>query len=218
MLWIFLLFPLAAPIAWGQSTKPPETNAWAKAEAAITDHLKRIDPNMRHAEFKSHLLRQYLPGVRLFVRYDRHLSGETRLFVLNQRGEITPLPNEEWRGDADGKYFQVASVAAFVRSQKIPVTSAEKAVEVAKLFEEIQGAAHYVAFLWINTKEFSAFDKAFIESQFGPPTHWKYSAAPRTNGWTVQVEYVGPPASIQKPPTYHIDVDEQQRFRDLRRY
>jgi hypothetical protein len=207
-----------APIAQGQSTKPPETNAWAKAEAAMNDHLKRIDSNMRHAEFKSQLLRQYLPDVRIFVRYDRHLSGETRIFVLNQRGEITPLPNEEWRGDADGKYFQVASVAEFVRSRKIPVKSAAQAVEVAKLFEDIQGAANYVAFLWINTKEFSAFDKAFIEGQFGPRIHWKYTGAPRTNGWTVQVEYVGPPASIRKPPMYHIDVDEEQRFRDLRSY
>jgi len=183
----------------------------------MNDHLKRLDPNMRHAEYKSHLLRRYLPERRIFVRYDRHYADEVRIFVLNQRGEITPLPHEEWRGNAVGKEMQVASVAAFIRSCRIAVTNAASAVEVAQLFEEIQGAAHYVAFLWINTKEFQAFDRAFLESQYGPRRHWQYTGTPATNGWQVKVEYVGPPASIMQPPTYRIEVDGQQRFQDLRR-
>ena len=184
----------------------------------MADHVKRIDPNMRSAEFKSNLLRKYLPDLRLFVRFDRHLSGETRLFFVNQRGEITPLPEEEWRGNVVESCFRVPHIVEFIRLRKIKVQSAEDALEVAKLFEEIQGAANYVAFLQINTRNFTVFDKAFIEGQFGPMTQWKYSAAIRKSGWSVKVEYVGPPASIQAPPTYEIDLDDQQIFHDLRRY
>jgi hypothetical protein len=109
-------------------------------------------------------------------------------------------------------------VAGFIRLRKIKVQSAEEAVDVAKLFEEVQGAANYVSFLMINTNDFKAFDKAFIEQQFGPRTDWKYSAEKRKDGWTVKVEYVGPPASIQMPPTYEMDLDEHQLFQDLRRF
>ena len=209
---------IASLSAKGQSASKEGTNDWARAEAAIAEHLKRIDPNMHSGEFKSHLLRKHLPDVRLFVRFDRHMSGETRLFFVNKSGKVTPLPEEEWRGNVDEQCFRVARVVEFLKQRKMPVQSADEALEFAKLFEEIQGAANYVAFLKINTKDFTVFDKAFIEGQFGPRTHWKYSSSARTNGWTVKVEYVGPPASIMQPPTYEIDVDEQKLFRDLRRY
>jgi hypothetical protein len=173
---------------------------------------------MRSAEFKSNLLRKYLPDSRLFVRFDRHLSGETRLFFVNQLAVITPLPEEEWRGNAAESCFRVQHIADFMRQRNIRVQSAESAVEAAKLFEEIQGAAVYVSFLRINTKDFTVFDTAFIEAQFGPRSNWQYTAAPREGGWTVKVEYVGPPASIQQPPTYEIDLNAQKMFQDLRRY
>jgi hypothetical protein len=202
----------------GQPNPKEAANPWAQAESAIADHLKRIDPNMRSGEFASNLLRKYLPDLRLLVRFDRHYSNETRLFLVNQRGEITELPEEEWRGEPADKCFRVRHIAEFLKQRTIKVQTAEDAVEVAKLFEEIQGAANYVAFLKINTKDFTVFDKAFIEGQFGPRSDWKYSATPRTSGWTVKVEYVGPPASIQQPPTYEIDLNEQRMFQDLRRY
>lgn len=184
----------------------------------MSAHLKQIDPNMRSAIFASALLRKYLPDFRIYVRFDRHMQGETRIFLVNRRGEITPLPNEEWRGKDTEKFYRSVQVAEFVRKQKIKVQGAGEAVEVAKLFEEVQGAANYVAFLNINTKDFKVFDKAFIESQYGPMTNWKYSAEKRKEGWSVKVEYVGPPTSIRQPPVYEIDLDEQQMFHDLRRF
>jgi hypothetical protein len=196
----------------------PAANAWAQAESAIADHLKRVDPNMRSGEFASNLLRKYLPDYRLFVRFDRHYSNETRLFFVNRRGEITELPEEEWRGNPKEECFRVQRIADFLKQREMKVETADQAIEFAKLFEEIQGGANYAAFLKINTKDFTVFDKAFIEGQFGPRTDWKYTATPRVGGWKVQVEYVGPPASIQQPPTYELDVNEQQVFQDLRRY
>jgi hypothetical protein len=213
-----LLFATSPPQAAGQSTTKEATNEWAKADTAMANHLRQIDPNMRSAEFASFLLRKYLPDFKVHVRFDRHLSGETRIFLVNRLGEITPLPNEEWRKNDAEKFARSRQVAEFFRRQKIKVASAEDAVEVAKLFEELQGAAFYVAFLNINTKDFRVFDKEFIESQFGPRINWKYSAEKRKEGWSVKEEYVGPPASIMNPPVYEIDLDEQQMFQDLRRF
>ena len=213
-----LLFTISPPQTPGQSTTKEATNEWAKADTAITNHLKQIDPNMRSAVFASALLRKYLPDFKVHVRFDRHLAGETRIFLVNRRGEITPLPNEEWRKNDAEKFSRSSQVAEFLRRQKIRVESAEEAVEAAKLFEEVQGAAFYVAFLNINTRDFTVFDKAFIESQFGPRINWKYSAEKRKKGWLVKEEYVGPPASVMNPPVYEIDLDEQQMFQDLRRF
>ena len=202
----------------GQPSVSAEKNTWVRAETAIAEHLKRVDPGMRSGEFASHLLRKYLPDWRLFVRFDRHYSNETRLFFVNKSGEVTGLPDELWTGNPTQQCFRVASVVDFLKQRKIKVRDAETAVEFAELFEEIQGGANYASFLRINTKDFTVFDKAFIESQFGPRTHWKYTATPRANGWKVTVEYVGPPASIQQPPTYEVDVNEDGVFEDLRRY
>src|SRR4051812_30482033 len=147
-----LLCTIAPPRAAGQSAPKEATNEWAKADAAMGVHLKQIDPNMRSAIFASTLLRKYLPDFKVYVRFDRYLSGETRIFVVNRRGEITPLPNEEWRKNDAEKFARSSQVAEFLGRQKIKVKSAEDAVEAAKLFEEVQGAADYVAFLNINTK------------------------------------------------------------------
>ena len=212
------LFTISPPQAAGQSTAKQETNEWTKADTVMAGHLKQIDPNMRSAIFASALLRKYLPDFRVYVRFDRHLSGETRIFLVNRRGEITPLPNEEWRKNDAEKFARSSQVAEFLKRQKIKVESAEDAVEAARLFEEVQGAADYVAFLNINTKDFKVFDKAFIETQFGPRTDWKYSAGKSKEGWTVTVEYIGPPASIMRPPVYEISLDEKQMFHDLRRF
>jgi hypothetical protein len=209
---------MSPPQATAQSTESQATNDWTKADAVMAAHLKQIDPNMRSAQFASALLRRYLPDFRVYVRFDRHMSGETRIFLVNRSGQITPLPNEEWTQKDGEKFARSPQVAEFIRQRKLKVQRAEEAVEVAKLFEEVQGAANYVAFLNINTKDFKVFDKAFIESQFGPRTDWKYSAKKSKEGWSVKVEYVGPPASIRQPPVYEIDLDGQQTFRDLRRY
>jgi hypothetical protein len=211
----FVVVPLGTS---GQPTPRDATNPWAQAESAIADHLKRVDPNMQSGEFASNLLRKYLPDFRLFVRFDRHYSNETRLFFVNRNGEITELPEEEWRGDPAEECFRVKRIVDFLKQRTLKVQSAEEAVAVSKLFEEIQGAANYAAFLKINTKDFTVFDKAFIEGQFGPRTDWKYTATPRAGGWKVKVEYVGPPASIQQPPTYELDLNEQGAFQDFRRY
>ena len=52
---------------------------------------------------------------------------------------------------------------------------------------------------------------------YGSKADWKYAAEKKGGGWEVKVQYVGPPASIQKPPVYEMVLDEEQRFVDLRR-
>ena len=214
---VSLLFSASSLPAAGQSTAKQETNEWTKAETAIAEHLKKIDPNMRSAIFSSNLLRKYLPDFRVYVRVDSPRFSQPTIFLVNRGGEITPLPSELWRGEDGEKFLRSPEVAEFIRQRKIKVQSAEEAVDFVKLFEEVQGAASYVASLNINTKDFKVFDKAFIESYYGP-TNWKYSAKKSNEGWSVGKHYAGPPeASIEMPPVYEIVLDGQKTFLDLRR-
>jgi hypothetical protein len=213
--WLSLC--VASPVT-GQSPAREKGKDWTRAEAAVADHLRRVDPAMKSAEFASHLLRRWLPDLRVFVRFDRHLGGETRIFLVDRTAKITELANEEWRKLDTEDFARATPVMDFLKSRKLAVEKAEDAVEVAQLFEEVQGAANYGSFLHINTKSFTVFDKAFIEQQFGPRTNWKYTAEKREGGWRIKVEYVGPPASIQQPPTYEMDLDGERIFQDLRRY
>jgi hypothetical protein len=172
-------------------------------------HLKGIDPKMRHAEFQSERLSKYLPEFRVFVGFERNTIGQSSLFIVNQAAEITDLDDDDWRG-----------IAEFLRARKIQVKRQEEASEFVRLFVELQKAQNYVALLHINTKNFTVFDKRFIEFYYGPraDSDWKYSSEKREGGWKVTVTYVGDPsASIIMPPNYEIDIDEDGNFRDLRR-
>lgn len=183
---------------------------WAKAEAKMEAHLKGIDPKMRYAEFKSERLSKYLPEFRVFVGFERNTIGQSSLFIVNKDGEITDLDDNDWGG-----------IAEFLRARKIQVTTQEDASEFARFFAELQKAKSYVALLHINTKNFTVFDKRFIEYYYGPraDSDWKYTSEKREGGWKVKVEWVGDLAtSIILPPTYEMDIDEQGNFRDLRKH
>src|SRR6185369_10971932 len=84
----------------------------------------------------------------------------------------------------------------------------------------IAGAADYVGFLKINSKDFTRFDKQFLahhaDSSSDSPDY-KYTAVPVGTGWSVIVDYVGPPASIPAPPLYEIELNKNKEFVDLKR-
>ena len=220
-------FCLLCLIALGQHTQEKkDVDPWAEAEASFAEHvaplLRRLqdrfnDPRIQYAEFKSELLKKYLPDYRIYANDGMsHLIGTTRVFILDRKRNIVDLGDTTWTGDNAVQAFRVQCITDFVKAQGVKIENADGAVEVAKLIEEIQSASHYVSFLRINTKNYTVFDKRFITWHYGPRTDWAYSATKRDGGWTVKVEYVGPPASIMAPPTYEIDVNKQQVFSDIR--
>jgi hypothetical protein len=71
--------------------------------------------------------------------------------------------------------------------------------------------------LRLNTKDYTVFDERFLKWLYASGDNWKYTGAKKGDGWEVKVEYVGPPAMVQQPPTYELVVDEENRFVDLRR-
>ena len=197
--------------------EPDGRDEWAKADTAVATLMKEADAAARSAVFASALLRKYLPGYRVYVRMADSYGKETRIFLATRDGAVTPLPDAQWRKRDDEPFWRSPVISEFLRKRQIKVRNGEEAVELARLFEELEAAANYVAFLKINTKDFTVFDSQFIEQQFGPRVHWQYTPEPRGGeGWTVTVKYVGPPASIRQPPVYEIDLDEQQTFQDLR--
>jgi len=214
-----------------ESPRPADTQAkpaeaedeWSKADRMIAEHFEKTATKSRSAVYSSHLLEKYLPDFKVHVLYDVPNGPETSIFMVHRTGEITPLPGANWTGEATEPTpdtFNVGvmrspNIAKFLANRKIPVKNAEDAVEVAKLFMEIQRAANYVASLNINTKDFKSFNREFMEGSYGPE-RWAYSAKKSNNGWSVDVAHTGPMnVSIMAPPTYEMILDEQQLFKEL---
>ncbi|MGA2854754.1 MAG: hypothetical protein ABSE90_11580 [Verrucomicrobiota bacterium] len=212
------LIALAAMLSLCTAHAQNETNVQTKAEASFREYFKAIDPGLHYAEVKGGLFQKHLPGLRLFVRTDSHIMGQSRIFVVNPAGMVTDLGEDVWVGDNDAQCFRVRRITEFVKSRKIKLQNADGAIETAKLVEEIQGAPGYIEFLRTNTKNYTSFDRGFMEEFYGASTNWNYTATPNGPGWIVKVKYVGPPASVQAPPIYEIDVDDQNHFSDLRRH
>lgn len=222
-LTLLAILPLTV-IAASPQGEGPATDEWHQAEATFLAYITPLinksrkdldDPNLQWAEFKSDLLRKYCPNLRLFVR-DRAYAGSPKIWILSRDGKILDLGEGTWRGDNTIEQFRVKEVTDFVRARKIRIENAEDAIEVAKLVEEIQGAPSYVGFLRINTEDYSVFDKAFLTHHYGPQSNWKYTAQQSNEGWTVKVQYVGPPSMVRAPPTYEIYVDGKKNFEDIR--
>ena len=61
------------------------------------------------------------------------------------------------------------------------------------------------------------FDEGFLKWMYGSDGDWKYTASKKDAGWQVAKQYIGPPASVQQPPTYELKLDEDKCFVDLER-
>jgi hypothetical protein len=197
---------------WTEALKKFKTFGDEQVKAA---EARNKQPLIRMVEFKSELVSEAFPEHRFFVLDAAH-DGSSLLFALHQSGKISDLGDCTWRGDIPSKSFQVAPVLDFIRTAKIKVIDEKSALRAARIVEEIQGAPTYVGFLRINTKDFTVFDRRFIERHYGPSKDWEYHAEKRPGGWLVERKYVGPPAMIQRPPVYEIDVSEKQELLDAR--
>jgi hypothetical protein len=206
--------------------EPTEDKDWAEArrkfEEFITPIVERArvqlkDPKIGWAEVRKDLVRKYLPDVRLYVR-DGAFSGDTMIWVLTKDGQIADLGDGTWRGVGGDQYWAVEKVSEYLNGRKIKVENAQQAVEVAKLVEQIASSPGYVGMLRLNTKDYTVFDERFLKWMYAPRDQdWKYTAKPAGNGWEVKVEYAGPRAMVQQPPTYDMVLDEGKCFVDLRR-
>jgi hypothetical protein len=198
----------------------PDTR-WSEAEKAIAAHLApRVQAGRdRHgvdavqsAEYRSGLLEKRLPDYRFFVITGPY-DGSSKIFAVSQLGKVVDLADGIWSGNDSG--FRLRAIPEFLKAQKLPVRNAEEAVEMARLLEEVQGAASYIGFLQLNTRDFKVFDARFISRHYGPQTDWKFTATAADGGWLVKKEYVGEPAMVRAPPTYRISVDEKRQFADV---
>jgi hypothetical protein len=167
---------------------------------------------VQSAEYRSALIEKRLPEYRFFVITGPY-DGSSKIFAVNQSGKVMDLADGTWSGNDTGA--RLRAIPEFLKAQKLPVRSADEAVEMARLLEEVQGAASYIGFLQLNTRDFKVFDAGFISQHYGPQMNWKFTATAQDKGWLVKKEYIGPPAMVPAPPTYRIAVDEKQHFADV---
>jgi hypothetical protein len=203
-----------------------EAKEWADAERKFVEFVSPLlkeararlnDPHIQWAQVKNDLLRKYLPDVRLYIR-DGAYTGETKIWIVAKDGRIEDLGDGTWTGVGGNQWWAVEKVSAFVKGRKIKVENPAQAVEVTKLVEGIASSPSFVGMLRLNTKDYTVFDERFLRWLYAPRDDWKYTATEKDAGnWEVKVQYVGPPASIQQPPTYDLVLDQQKQFTDLRR-
>jgi hypothetical protein len=215
----------ACGAARGDEAKDAAAEEWAEAERTFVRFVTPIleearerlkDPRIQWAQVTNDLFRKYLPDARVYVR-DGAYSGDTKIWVVTRAGKITDLGEGVWTGADGNDWAGVEKVSAYLKGRNIKVQTAEEAVEVARLVEALQGSPSFVGMLRLNTKDYTVFDERFLTWMYGSKDDWKYAAAKKGGGWEVKVEYVGPPAAVQKPPVYEMVLDEEKRFVDLRR-
>jgi len=228
--WLLVLILCASSSTAAPPGAPvdPDEKQWAAAHAKFVEFITPIlteararlnDPKIQWAMVRNDLLRKHLPDVRLYIR-DGAYSGETKIWIVSRDGKIHDLGDGTWVGVGGNQWSAVEKVAAYVRGRKIKVQTPEQAVEVAKLVESLAQSPSFVGMLRLNTRDYTVFDENFLKWMYGGSKdhHWKYTAtAKESGGFQVKVEYVGPPASIQQPPTYDVLLDDQNHFTDLRR-
>jgi hypothetical protein len=202
------------------SQAAPNTS-WEEAEKSIAAHLapRLKEARARHgeaavnsAEYRSALIEKRLPDYRFFVLTGPY-DGSSKIFAVGRDGKVLDLADGTWSGNDTG--YRLRAIPEFLKAQKLVVRNAEEAVEMARLLEEVQGAALYIGFLQLNTRDFKVFDSRFISRHYGPQTDWKFTATPADGGWLVKKEYIGEPAMVPAPPAYRITVDEKKQFADV---
>jgi len=208
---------LVASGAMFADESPNDVEAWKKAEQKFKEYYQTVDPDLHYGIFKSRRLEKFLPDWRVYVHISEIINESPNLFLVNRDGTVRNLGNSQLVEDLPTRSFQVKPIAQFVKSQAIKVTSENDAVEVAKLFEELQNASNYIGFLKINTRDFTVFDKEFMEGSYGPRKDYRYTPHAVGNGWIVVVEYIGRPAAVQEPPIYRIELDDNDRFQNIMR-
>ena len=228
--WLLVLILCASPSTAGaQPGAPvdPDEKEWAAAHAKFVEFVTPIlteararlnDPKIQWALVRNNLLRKHLPDVRLYIR-DGAYSGETKIWIVTRDAQIHDLGDGTWTGVGGNQWHAVEKVSTYVRGRKIKVQTPEQAVEITKLVESIAQSPSFVGMLRLNTRNYTVFDESFLRWMYGSnKDHWKYTATPKEAGsFQVKVEYVGPPTSIQQPPTYDLLLDDQNHFTDLRR-
>ncbi len=210
-------------------TTDEKSQSWEEAEKAfiqfITPDIERLreklkNPHIDYAEIRDELITKYLPDYKFYV-INSTLGSSSRIFLLEQSGKIHSFGFGDWISiDEEGRRFRSAEITEFLKERKIKIENKESAIEIAKLIEEMLNAPNFIYSLRRQTKNFRVFDRQFLAKAFSKNSNWmyfnnsnwKYTAEKISNGWKVSVEYVGPPACIQEPPIYEIEVDKDNLF------
>lgn len=209
-----------------------KNDIWEKAESKfiqrITPQLERLrkqlnNPHLGVMQIRDPLLTKYLPAFRLYV-IDSNLSGSSRIYCVHRNGKVFNLGSGSWTSsNSKGITFSLPHITDFLRSQKIQVKNSRNAIEFVKMIESMVHAPDFVSQLRREMKNFTVLDKNRLRDMFSETSiwtftaekNWKYRADKSKKGWFVQIEYIGPPASIAARPKYNLEVQDDSSLADI---
>jgi len=205
---------------------------WEMAEEEfiqyITPHLERLrkklnSPHIDYMHIKDKLLKKYLPEFRLYV-IDSTLASSSRIFFVHQTGKIYDMGHGNWRStDEKLNNFYLPKISDFIISQKLCVENSADVVDLVKMIELICYSPGFVWFLKRETNNFKILDIERLNTMFSKwsihsftsDNNWKYIPEKTNEGWSVDIQYVGSPASIAGRPKYHINVDSKNYLSNI---
>ena len=228
---ILLFCCLTLPCSYGY-TDETKADIWDKAEGKFIRHispqLERLrrrlnNPHLNVMQIRDPLLKKYLPGFRLYV-IDSNLAQSSRVFFVHQKGRVFDLGYGSWIStDSKGTQFALPKIADFLRLQKIQLRSSREATELVKMIELMLNAPDFVGQLRRKTKNFTVLDKNQLRDMFSETSiwtytaekNWKYLSEKSKKGWVVQIDYIGPPASVMARPKYSMEVQSDGRLTNI---
>lgn len=156
-------------------------------------------PSFGDVEVTNSRIEKFLPGYQVTLRLS-NVVGVGGTIIRNLASGETTFLNQFWVSNEFRRSAQNARLSAFLANLDIRVPDKETAIEVAQLVEDlgIHFGANFISGTGNQPKILLGRD----------PSEWKYTADWSGCSWFVEVEYVGPPASIEKPPTFDIRVTQ----------
>jgi hypothetical protein len=231
--WQYLVIPeslVIVPLAQGSATDQArstvkgimEAAAWSKGVAAWNEFSAKelgtiaSEEHVRAPqwmEMRSAELTKLLGQYRIFALETSRI-GRASTFAVDKTGTLRPLGSGQWSG-REHEPFKNPELAGFLKGCHLKITTADDAISVAKLVEDLSAASSTIGFIKTNTRGFRILDRRFYGMLNESAHDWKYTAAHQKGYWVVKEEYIGPPANTMEPPRYHLVTDSNDMLVDI---
>ncbi len=202
----------------------PNAATWTRAEQAWQDfvgpYLEEIrreehDPCRSYVEFRSARVTRFGPDHRIYVVMTRRMS-RSALFAVSRSGQIVDLGQGDSWSHHQG-YLRNPPLTSFLGSLGMTIRTAEDAIEVKKLVDELASASNKVFLSWSGGR---IRDRRIVEPDMLTPreveAHWLHRAKREGDRWIVTYQYVGPPASTMAPWTWELLLNHEGTVTDIR--
>lgn len=212
--WVFgLTTAQAQQPAVAPPTQPDELRERFKRE--VIEPMRQRSPSafLTPMEYTSERLRKLLPECRVFVAVGAGTGFG--LYVFDAEEKLHSLEGNFGFKTGD-EYAVDPAVSDFFTSQGLVIRNEKDAIEVAALVAEVTSCPMVLSQKHDEIWLLKRYDPADFQSSGGKNPDWEQFAVRDGDQWFTTWRYVGPPASIDMPVVWALQVDERGRLVNVR--